>query len=77
LAAAGKTEAPPEIMARLQGLGHVTAAGALTAEGSQRADGLKPFEHDLRLMFSGGRAPIRTVGGGAAVQIGGGPATIR
>lgn len=85
LADAGKTGAPPEVLERLRASGHLvlTAAGVkLTSKGSRRAERLKPFEHDMRLMWgakaganAGAKAPL-TTDGGCGLRIGGGSARI-
>ena len=79
LAAAGKTDAPREVIKKLESLGHVERSGGLklTATGRDRAVRLKPAEHDLRRQFTAqGGGALRTVGG-SSIRVGGGCPDIR
>jgi hypothetical protein len=76
----GSTEAPPPVLEELRAKGHLTiTAGvpSLTPKGRRRAESLRDFEHDMRLMFNtqGGSA-LRT-DGAASLHIGGGAAKIK
>jgi hypothetical protein len=79
---AGRTDAPPGLLRRMESRGFLSLTGsgpALTARGRRRAARLKPMEHDLRLLASakaGGKSPL-TTDGSSGFHVAGGPATIR
>jgi len=78
-----RTDAPPDVLEKLQAQGFLELVGdrpKLTAAGRDRAERLKPGEREMRLMWSGlgagGSCGVRTVGG-SGVCVGGGRASIR